>query len=376
MRPMISLLRVSSVVLGCAISSAMLSLAGCSKKDDSSSTTTTGTTTSGGTVSLNGAGATFPNPLYTKWISDYSALPAGHGVKVNYQSVGSGGGIKAISDQTVDFGATDAPLTDEEAGKAPGKLLHIPTTLGAVVLTYNLDGIKTGLKLSPEVLAGIFLGDIKSWDDPKIKADNAALPLPKKSISIVHRTDGSGTTEVFTQYLAQVSPDWKTKVGAGKSVKWPTGNGAKGNEGVTGNVTNTPGSIGYVELAYAAQNNLAVADLKNHAGKFVSPTLDAISAAAAAMGDKVPDDLRMSILDPDGDASYPISSFTYVLLYAEQKDAAKGGALVSFLWWGIHDGQKAAPGLHYAPLPAAIVTRDEAKLKSITSGGKAVLAAP
>jgi phosphate transport system substrate-binding protein len=362
---MISHLRLSSVVLGCA---AMLSFAGCSKKDDASSTTTTGTTTSaGGTVSLNGAGATFPNPLYTKWISDYSALPAGHGVKINYQSIGSGGGIKAISDQTVDFGATDAPLTDEEASKAPGKLLHIPTTLGAVVLTYNLDGIKTGLKLSP---------DIKSWDDPKIKADNAALPLPKKSISIVHRTDGSGTTEVFTQYLAQVSPDWKTKVGAGKSVKWPTGNGAKGNEGVTGNVSNTPGSIGYVELAYAAQNNLAVADLKNHAGKFVSPSLDAISAAAAAMGDKVPDDLRMSILDPDGDASYPISSFTYILLYAEQKDAAKGAALVNFLWWGIHDGQKAAPGLHYAPLPAAIVTRDEAKLKSVTSGGKAVLAAP
>ena len=373
---MISHLRLSSVVLA---ASAMLSLAsGCSKKDDSSSTTTTGTTTTGagggGTVSLNGAGATFPNPLYTKWISDYAATH--NTVKINYQSVGSGGGIKQISEQTVDFGATDAPMSDEEASKAPGKLLHIPTTLGAVVLTYNLDGIKTGLKLSPDVLAGIFLGDIKSWDDPKIKADNAALPLPKKNIAVVHRTDGSGTTEVFTEYLSKISPEWKTKVGAGKSVKWPAGTGAKGNEGVTGQVTNQAGSIGYVELAYAAQNNLAMADLKNHAGKFVSPTLEAISAAAAAVGDKVPDDLRMSILDPDGDTSYPVSSFTYVLLYQDQKDAAKGAALVNFLWWGIHDGQKDSAGLHYAQLPAGIVTRDEAKLKSVTSGGKAVLAAP
>jgi phosphate transport system substrate-binding protein len=373
---MISHLRISSIVLA---ASAMLSLAGCSKKDDASSTTTTATTTSGGgggTVSLNGAGATFPNPLYTKWISDYAGTPAGKTVKINYQSVGSGGGIKQVTEQTVDFGASDAPMTDEELAKAPGKLVHIPTTLGAVVLTYNLDGIKTGLKLSPEVLAGIFLGDIKSWDDPKIKADNATLPLPKKNIAIVHRTDGSGTTEVFTEYLAKISPDWKSKVGSGKSVKWPGGQGAKGNEGVTGQVTNQSGAIGYVELAYAAQNNLAIADLKNHAGKFVSPTLEAISAAAAAMGDKIPDDLRMSILDPDGDASYPISSFTYVLLYQDQKDAAKGAALVNFLWWGIHDGQKDAAGLHYATLPAGIVTRDEAKLKSITSGGKAVLAAP
>ena len=249
--------------------------------------------------------------------------------------------------------------------------------VGGVVPVVNIPGITAGqVKLTGPMLAAIFYGQIKSWDDPKIKADNTALPLPKKNISIFHRTDGSGTTEVFTQYLSQVSPDWKTKVGAGKSVKWPTGIGAKGNEGVTGQVTNMSGAIGYVELAYAAQNNLAVADLKNHAGKFVSPSLEAISAAAAAMGDKVPDDLRMSILDPDGDASYPISSFTYVLLYQDQKDAAKGAALVNFLWWGIHDGQKDSAGLHYAQLPAGIVTRDEAKLKSVTSGGKAVLAAP
>ncbi|HVJ15701.1 MAG TPA: phosphate ABC transporter substrate-binding protein PstS [Polyangiaceae bacterium] len=323
-------------------------------------------------VSLTGAGATFPFPLYSKWMSEYNKLnPA---VKINYQSIGSGGGIRQVVAGTVDFGATDAPMKDVEAKSAPGKLLHIPTTLGAVVVTYNVEGVKQNLKLTPDVLTGIFLGDIKKWNDAKIAGLNEGVKLPARDIAVVYRSDGSGTTSVFTDYLAAVSPTWKEKVGAGKSVKWPVGLGAKGNEGVTGQVKTTPGSIGYIELAYATQNKLPTAEIQNAAGKYVAPSLEAVSAAAA--GVEMPDTLHATIVNASGEAAYPISSYTYLLVYEDAKDAVKGEALAKFLWWATHDGQKFANALDYAPLPATVVTKIEARLKTLKSGSKVLLTGP
>lgn len=323
-----------------------------------------------GSVSLQGAGATFPNPLYQKWLSEYGKLHSN--VKIDYQSIGSGGGIKQIKEQTVDFGASDAPMSDADLKSAPGELLHIPTVLGAVVITYNLEGVKQPLRFSPEVIADIFLGKIKKWNDPKIAADNSGVTLPASDITVVHRSDGSGTSAVFTDYLSKVSPEWKDKVGAGVSPSWPTGIGGKGNEGVTGQVKNTPNTIGYVELAYALKNNLPVAQIKNASGSFVEPTIDSVTAAAAASAASMPDDLRISITNATGAQAYPISSYTYILLYKNQKDAGKGKALVDFLWWGIHDGENFAKDLQYAPLPADVVKKAEAKIKSVTSGGAAL----
>ncbi len=309
---------------------------------------------------ITGAGATFPFPLYSKWFNEYNKLHPN--LKFNYQSIGSGGGIKQITEGTVDFGATDAPMTDEELAKAPD-VVHIPTVLGAVVVVYNLPGV-TALRLSPETVSGIFLGKISNWNDPAIAKENAGAKFPDKAISVAHRSDGSGTTSIFTDYLAKVSPEWQKAVGAGKAVKWPVGLGGKGNEGVTGVVKQTPGSIGYVELAYASQNKLDTAVIKNREGAYVKPSVQSTSEAAARV--ELPADFRVSVTDPPGKGAYPISGFTYILVHRDQKDAAKGEALIRFLWWAIHDGQKLAPSLDYAPLPSPAVKKVEATLKGLT----------
>ncbi len=350
---------------------AVFALFACNKKESGSAPAGGSASPSGAPkeVSLTGAGATFPFPLYSKWMSEYNKLNPT--VKINYQSIGSGGGIRQVVAGTVDFGASDAPMKPEEGKSAPGKLLHIPTTIGAVVVTYNVEGVTQALKLTPEVLAGIFLGDIKKWNDAKIAGLNAGVKLPAKDIAVVYRSDGSGTTAVFTDYLAAVSPAWKEKVGAGKSVKWPVGLGAKGNEGVTGQVKTTPGSIGYIEFAYATQNKLPTAEIQNKAGKFVAPSQDAASAAAA--GVEMPDQLYVSIVNAAGETAYPIASYTYLLVYEDAKDPLKGEALAKFLWWATHDGQKFANALDYAPLPPAVVQKLEARLKTLKSGSKILL---
>lgn len=350
-------LRALTVSLACVLA---LAAVGCSGQR--------GNGGAGGTVRLQGAGATFPNPLYQKWLSEYSKLNPNS--RIDYQSIGSGGGIKGVKEQTLDFGASDAPMSDEDLQAAPGKILHIPTVLGAVVLTYNLEGVNQPLRFSPDVIADIFLGKIKRWDDARIKADNPGVNLPAANITVVHRSDGSGTSAVFTDYLSKVSPEWKSQVGSGTSPRWPVGLGGKGNEGVTGQVKQTPNTIGYVELAYALQNKLPVSLIKNKSGNFVEPSLDAITAAAAESVATTPEDLRVSITDASGANAYPIASYTYILAYQDQKEATKGKALVDFLWWGIHDGEKYAKDLNYAPLPDEIVKRAEAKINSITNGGK------
>jgi phosphate transport system substrate-binding protein len=314
---------------------------------------------------ITGAGATFPFPIYSKWFSDYNKQHPE--LRFNYQSIGSGGGIKQVTEKTVDFGASDAPMTDEELSKAPG-VQHVPTVLGAVVVTYNAP--VEALKLTPDTLAAIFMGAITKWNDPKLVADNAGVKLPDAPITVVHRSDGSGTTAIFTDYLAKASPAWKAKVGAGKSVKWPAGLGAKGNEGVTGLVKGTPGAVGYVELAYANQNKLSMASLKNADGVFVKPSLAGTSAAAA--GVDVPADYRVSITNAKGKESYPISAFTYLLVYKDQADRAKGEALLKFLWWAVHEGQQVAPSLDYAALPKPVVARIEKTLETLTVQGKSV----
>ncbi|HTG18009.1 MAG TPA: phosphate ABC transporter substrate-binding protein PstS [Blastocatellia bacterium] len=319
-------------------------------------------------IKIQGAGATFPNPLYQKWFAEYNKSHSN--VKFDYQSIGSGGGIKQISSRTVDFGGSDAPMKDEELKAAPGELLHIPTVLGAVVVTYNLPSVKTELNLTPEAIAGAFLGKITRWNDAAIASANAGVSLPDAPITIVHRSDGSGTSFVFTDYLSKVSPEWKEKVGAGGAVQWPAGGGEKGNEGVTGRVKQTPNSMGYTELIYAEENKLPVASIRNSTGQFVRPSLDSTTAAASSIAGQMPDDLRVSITNAPGATAYPISSFTYLLVYKEQQDQAKGKALVDFLWWAIHDGEQMAKDKLYAPLPDEVVKKSEAKIKSITFQGK------
>ncbi|MFL5416822.1 MAG: phosphate ABC transporter substrate-binding protein PstS [Myxococcales bacterium] len=318
---------------------------------------------------INGAGATFPFPLYSKWFSTYNKMHPD--VQINYQSIGSGGGIKQATEKTVDFGASDAPMSDEELSRAQG-IQHIPTVMGAVVLVYNVPGLQS-LRLTPETLAGIFLGKISNWNDPALAKDNPGAKLPDTPIAVAHRSDGSGTTYSFTDYLSKVSAQWKSGPGTGKSVNWPAGLGGKGNEGVTGLVKQNEGGIGYVELAYANQNKLPVAEMKNHDGAWVKPTLEAVSAAAAKA--QIPDDYRISITDQPGKDAWPISTFTYLLVYKDMPDAAKGEALLQFLWWAAHDGQKLASALEYAPLPAPVVSKVESTLRKLTVQGKAVLAA-
>lgn len=321
------------------------------------------------TISLQGAGATFPYPLYSKWMAEYQKIDPK--VQINYQSIGSGGGIKQILERTVDFGATDAEMTAQERAKATATLHHLPMTLGAVVITYNVPGLASGLKLTQEAVAGIFLGQITTWNDPKLTAQNPGAKLPAAPITVAYRSDGSGTTAVFTEYLAKISPEWKTSVGAGKSVKFPIGLGGKGNEGVTGVVKSSPGAIGYVELAYAKQNQMAIASIRNQAGKFVAPSLEGVTAAA--QGQKLPENLCLSLVDGPGVKTYPIAAFSYILVYQEQQDATKGKALVDFLWWAIHDGQKLGAALDYAPLPKDQVPAIEARLKLLTANGKPLL---
>ncbi|MBJ6723196.1 phosphate ABC transporter substrate-binding protein PstS [Geomesophilobacter sediminis] len=301
---------------------------------------------------INGAGATFPYPLYSKWFSEYAKID--RSVKFNYQSIGSGGGIKQITAQTVDFGASDKFLSDQELKAAPGKLLHIPTVMGAVVVTYNIPGVAKGLKLSPETLTEIFQGKLTSWSDPRLTRDNPGLKLPNKPIIVVHRSDGSGTTSIFTDYLSSVSPAWAKGVGKGTSVKWPVGLGGKGNEGVAGQIRTTPFSIGYVELAYAFENQLPYAFLKNLAGTFVEPTIASTSAAAAGAAKSMPADFRISLVNQPGKNAYPIVGFTWLLVYQDQRDKAKGKKLVEFLRWELRQGQSMAAKLLYAPLPANV----------------------
>jgi phosphate transport system substrate-binding protein len=323
-------------------------------------------------VKLNGAGATFPNILYQDWMLTYNkAHPE---VQLNYQSIGSGGGIRQFSEGTVDFGGTDAPMSDSAIAAIQGNVLHIPTVLGAVVVTYNLAGVTQPLSFTPDVLADIFLGKVTKWSDARIAAINSGVKLPSQDIVVAHRSDGSGTSYVFTDYLSKVSADWKDKVGKGTSVNWPVGLGGKGNEGVAATVSQTPGAIGYVELAYANTNKLPVAHLRNKAGVFVTPTLAATTnALAGAMATMSPTtDFRVSLTDPDGKEAYPIATMTYLLLHKTYSDAVKARELVKFVWWGETEGQARAEPLGYAPLPTALRPWIETRLKSITADGKAV----
>lgn len=320
-----------------------------------------------GSVDLTGAGATFPQPLYAKWFADYAAATGG---RINYAAIGSGGGIRQLSEGTVDFGATDSPMRDDEQARAKGgDILHIPTVLGAVVLTYNLPELgSTPLKLTGPVIADIFLGRIRKWNDPRIAALNPGLRLPAADLLVVHRSDGSGTTYIFSDYLATVSPEWARTPGRGKELRWPTGLGARGNEGVAGQVKQLPGTIGYVELAYAQQNGLAYAGVQNAAGRFVRPTIESVTAAAAGALERLPasTDYRVSVVDAPGANAYPISSFTWLLVYRNQSDADKGRKLVDFLRWALTEGESRAAALDYAPLPAALAERLRQRLDSIT----------
>ena len=319
-------------------------------------------------TNLTGAGSSFAYPIYSKWAAMYAEKT---GVKVNYQSIGSSGGIRQLSDQIVDFGATDGPMTDEQLSKAKGgAILHFPTVLGGVAVTYNLSGVTQPLKLTGQVLADIFLGGITKWNDSRIAALNPGVRLPSSDVIVVHRADGSGTTYIFSDYLATVSPSWLAKVGRGQSLNWPVGLGGKGSEGVTGQVKQLPGAVGYVELAYAKQNKLPVALIRNAAGAWVGPTLESVTAAAAGAAAKLPanSDYRISIVNAPGKTAYPISSFTWILLYQHPADAAKGNALVSFLRWAYTNGESVASSLDYSPLPAAMTKRLEARLNTLGAG--------
>ncbi len=322
------------------------------------------------TLTITGAGATFPYPLYSKWFYEYSNSHPG--VNFNYQSIGSGGGIRQITAGTVDFGASDAPMTDEEMAKLPGPALHVPTAIGAVAVVYNIEGVGTGLKLAQDVLVDIYLGRIRKWNDPRIASANPGVRLPGADIVVATRSDGSGTTDIFTNYLSTVSREWRAKVGRGKSIRWPVGLGGKGNEGVAGLVKQTPGAIGYVELAYAKQNRMAMAALKNRDGAFVVPSIESTSAAAAGAAKTMPADFRVSLVNAPGKGSYGICGMTWLLVYRNQKDPAKGKALVSFLKWAIRDGQKIGPALDYAPLPKPVVEMVDKSLRQISYVGKSL----
>jgi phosphate transport system substrate-binding protein len=307
---------------------------------------------------INAAGATFPAPIYQKWFEEYKAKT---GVQVNYQAVGSGAGIKQLTEGTVDFAASDVPMTDAQITPLKTKPLHFPTVLGAVVVTYNVPGVAGNLKFSGDTIANIFMGSITKWNDAKIAADNKGVKLPATDIVVVHRSDGSGTSFIFTDYLSKVSAAWKSKVGAAAAVSWPVGLGGAQNAGVAGLVKQTPGSIGYVELIYAVQNKMGFADVKNAAGKFVTPSFEGVTAAAAGLKE-MPADFRVSITNAPGDKTYPISSFTWMLIPSQITDATKKKAITDFLGWMLADGQKDAQGLSYAPLPAAVVAKEKKQI--------------
>ncbi|MFL5559774.1 MAG: phosphate ABC transporter substrate-binding protein PstS [Gemmatimonadaceae bacterium] len=351
------------------ITALILLAAACGKERADNPGTASSTPSTNGSVDLTGAGATFPYPIYSKWFSDYAQKT---GVKINYQSIGSGGGIRQLSEQTVDFGASDSPMSNEELAKAKGgPVLHIPTVLGADVITYNVPGINAPLNLTAEAIADIFSGKITKWNDSRITSLNPGVTLPASDILVVHRSDGSGTTYIFTDYLSTAVPNWKSTVGKGKEVKWPVGLGAKGNEGVAGQVKQTPGAIGYVELAYAKQNRLPTAAIRNKSGKMIQASVAAVTAAAAGAAQALPanTDYRISIVDAPGGDSYPISSFTWILVYQKQRDPVKGKKLVDFLNWALTEGEAQASSLDYAPLPADMAANVKAKLATIDVTG-------
>jgi phosphate transport system substrate-binding protein len=315
-----------------------------------------------GQTTLNGAGATFPNPMYSKWFSEYHNLHSD--IQVNYQPIGSGGGIRQVTAGTVDFGASDMPMTDKQLQEAKAKILNIPTVLGADVPAYNIPGVTGEVKFTPEALAGIFLGKISKWNDKAITEPNPGVTFPDKDIVVVHRSDGSGTSFIWTDYLSKVSPEWKSQVGSDTSVKWPVGMGGKGNEGVAGFIRQLSGSIGYVELIYAIQNKIPYGSVRNSAGVFVKATLESVSAAAAS-APKMPADFRVSITNAPGKDAYPIASFTWLLIPAQSKDAAKGKILADFLSWMVTDGQKMTAALSYAPLPDNVVAKVREAIKQV-----------
>lgn len=344
---------------GWLLAACLLIVAGCDRSEQQNGER-------GASVTISGAGATFPKPLYDKWASQYSQMHPN--VRINYQGIGSGGGIKQITEKTVDFGASDGPMTDAQLQKAPSELLHIPMTLGAVVPIYNLPEAKKPLVFSGPVLADLFLGKITRWNDGRIKELNPDTELPDKPVTIVHRSDGSGTTFIFADYLSKVSPEWDKGPGRATTLNWPTGRGAKGNDGVAADVKQSEGSLGYVELIYAANNDIAYASMVNAAGKVVHATEQSVSAAASLKD--IPQDLRISITDAPAEAAYPISGLTWILVYKEQSDAAKAAALLDFLWWATHEGQAIGTAMHYAPLPAELLPLIETKLNSVRVDGK------
>jgi len=316
----------------------------------------------GDTITLNGAGATFPYPMYSKWFSEYNKLHPD--IQFNYQSIGSGGGIRQVLAGTVDFGATDGPMTDEQLAQAKTKILHIPTVLGADVPAYNIPGVTEELKFTPELLANIFLGKITSWNDAALAKANPGVNLPNQPIIVIHRSDGSGTTYIFTDYLSKVSTDWKNQVGKGTSVKWPVGLGGKGNEGVAGMIRQMQGSIGYVELIYAVNNHIAYGSVKNAGGQFVKASLESVTAAAASVK-SMPADFRVSITNAPGKDTYPIASFTWLLIPTPSKDRAKGKIIADFLNWMVEDGQKMTADLSYAPLPEGVEAKVKETIKQV-----------
>jgi len=312
---------------------------------------------------INGAGATFPFPIYSKWFSEYSKLHPE--AQINYQSIGSGGGIRQLIARTVFFGATDGPMTDEQLKSAPAPILHFPTVLGGVVPVYNVPGVRQPLRFSGAALAGIYLGRITKWNDPALTKTNPGVSLPATDVAVVHRSDGSGTTYIFADYLSKVSPEFKQKVGRATSVNWPAGVGAKGNEGISGLVKQTPGAIGYVELIYATQNNIPYGAVQNKRGELVTASPDSVTAAAAATADAMPDDFRVSITDADGKGAYPIASFTWLLFYQNPTDKERGRAMAGFMKWALSDGQKFTGPLGYAPLPQPVVDKELQALQKI-----------
>ena len=315
------------------------------------------------TIQVNGAGATFPNPIYSKWFAEYNKLKPN--VRINYQPIGSGGGIRQITAQTVFFGATDGPMTQEQLTAAPGRIVHLPTVLGADVPVYNLPGVSAELKFTGPVLADIFLGKITKWNDPALVKLNPGVKLPATDVTVVHRSDGSGTTYIWVDFLAKTSPEWKKRVGVATSVNWPTGVGGKGNEGVSGLVRQVPGSIGYVELVYALQNKIAYGSVQNPAGEFVRASVQSVTAAAAGAAAKMPADFRVSITNAEGKGAYPVSSFTWLLLYENPQNKAQSRVMVDFMKWALTDGQKFASDMGYAPLPPEVVKMEMAALAKI-----------
>lgn len=322
-------------------------------------------------INLTGAGATFQYPLQSKWGAEFTMRNPN--VKVNYQSIGSGGGIRQLIADTVHFGATDSPMTDEQIAEANAAILHIPVTLGAVAVVVNLPEVAGTIRFPANVIADIFLGKISNWKDPAIAQANPGVNFPERNITVVHRSDGSGTTAIFADFLAKTSDEWRTKVGAGTSLAWPVGLGAKGNEGVAGLIKQTPGAIGYVELTYAIQNRLATAAVENPLGEFVEPTIEAVTAAAAAYLDRMPEDMRLTITNAEGHGAYPISGFSWVIVRRDQKNCRIAKALIEYLWWAVHEGQKFTVPLHYAPLPENAVKRCESMLREVRCEGKSVL---